>query len=169
MKKLIYAFIIIALGYSALMAEGFEDTETLGVQRNEIQINPQTQEITRIISIGEANYSFDNAKNIRQAITKAELSAKAAISKYLSEDIKTQESQEQLSKILSEQSTGTAENVSQKDVDTLTINTQNSAAAILKGVVTIQTQINKQSKSVRVTLGYNRNAKAKPSKKYEDF
>ena len=168
MKKLLSLLLVCCV--SVGLADDFEDIQTLGVQRNEIVINPETKEITRIISIGEASYHFGDAKDIHQATTKAELSAKAYISKYLSEDIKSQESQEQLSKILSEQSSEGAASVSKKDVDTLTQNISIQSPAILKNVVTIKTQVNKSSKVVRVTLGWNRDAKPKkPSKKYEDF
>ncbi|TLD81472.1 hypothetical protein LS68_000040 [Helicobacter sp. MIT 05-5293] len=172
MKKYLYILIVL-LGTSlnVLQADDFEEIQTLGVQKDEIIINSDTKEITRIISIGEANYHFGDAKDIRQATHKAELSAKAYITKYLSEDIKSQETQEQLSKTLSEQSSKGNANVSKKDIDTLMQNISNDAQAILKGVVTIQTLINKKDKVVRVVVGWNRNqtSKKKPSKKYEDF
>lgn len=170
-KILAQVLLISAFALSLNAEEGFEEIQTLGVQRNEIEINPYTQELTRIVSIGEAQFAFDKPSDIQKAAKVAEMRAKAAISQYLSQEIASQDSIEEITKNLSEQNSSSAEQLSQKSISTLIEKIQNNSQAVLSGIVVLSTQVNKDKKVVRVTLGFNKNNKQNKAKntKYADF
>ncbi len=95
----------------------------------------------QVISVGTGVYDFNDPDDIQDARKEATLRAKAAIAKFLKEDIATQEGMEQASKKIKNMSSdGTTQttSVSKESVKTTMESIRNSANALLTGVVTLQ-------------------------------
>ncbi len=100
----------------------------------------------RIFGKGTGTYDLNDADEIRQATKDAELRAKAAISKFLSEKIKSEESLTNLSKKVKKLSSGVGEKgepsveVSKTDVQVRLERISSNSAAILAGVITLESK-----------------------------
>jgi len=107
-----------------------------------------------ILATGEAELQFGDRKDVRQAISKATMRAKAAISKFMSESIATTETLEEITNTLSANDTTTNTASAQRDVvETYIEGITNSSSTVLTGVVTLMQDINKDAKYVIVTVG----------------
>lgn len=109
----------------------------------------------KIISTGESELRFGDRKDIRQAKKKASMRAKASIAKFLKERLKTSDVQDEMTKTMVKHN-GKSETATRKSVEVLTEKIENSADAILKGVITLMQDINKKEKYVMVKLGMSR-------------
>ena len=113
----------------------------------------------KIIANGEADVAFGDRQDIRQATSKATMRAKANISKFLTERVKSKETLEGMSKTITDkkQSGGQVTiNSAGNTVEAITENISNSADAILKGVIVLEQNINKKEKYVSVRVGMSR-------------
>jgi len=111
-------------------------------------------------AIGVADLNFGDTTDIRQATQKAVLRAKADLSKYLSgEKITSEETSEEITK-LCQTATPDGQNINKestrKIVDTTVQKIVNQTKAILKGVLLLETDVNREQKQVRVTVGVSR-------------
>lgn len=109
----------------------------------------------KLIATAESKIRFGDRSDIRQAKKKASMRAKAMIAKFLKERINSSDVQDNMTKIMAEHN-GTSESETRKEVETLTEKIENSANAILKGVLTLQQKVNKSEKYVMVKLGMSR-------------
>ena len=95
----------------------------------------------QITAVGTGVYDFNDPDDIKDARKEAEMRAKAAIAKFLKEDISTSEGMEEASKkVKSVSSDGQTQksSVSKTTVKTAMESIKNSASALLTGVVILQ-------------------------------
>ena len=95
----------------------------------------------QITAVGTGTYDFNDPDDIKDARKEAEMRAKAAIAKFLKEDISTSEGMEEASKkVKSISSDGQTQStsVSKTSVKTAMESIRNSASALLTGVVVLQ-------------------------------
>jgi len=95
----------------------------------------------QITAVGTGTYDFNDPDDIKDARKEAEMRAKAAIAKFLKEDIASSEGMEEASKkVKSVSSDGTTQStsVSKTSVKTAMESIKNSASALLTGVVVLQ-------------------------------
>ena len=109
----------------------------------------------RIKSIGEADCLICDRQDITTAKRKAELLAKAAIAKFLNERVTSEEVIEEVTKVLSE-TNGQSTSVNRKAIQTSSLTLQNSAQAVLSGVLTLEQRSSPAEKFVSVTVGVSR-------------
>lgn len=110
-------------------------------------------EIRSILSAGEAELMFGDRQDIRIAVKKSTMRAKAAIAKFLTERIKSKDTMDEIIKTVTKKSgQGNSEavrNTVSSQVETIV----NSADRMLTGVVTLLQDINKDEKFVKVVVG----------------
>ena len=125
----------------------------------EILFNSDGSDWEKIMAFGEADLKFGDRTDIRQATKKATLRAKAELSKFMKERISTEETSEEITKLLSK-TTSNGQDVSEENtrkiVDTTIEKIVNQSNAILKGILVLENNINKKNKYVRVTVGVSR-------------
>lgn len=95
----------------------------------------------QITAVGTGVYDFNDPDDIKDARKEAEMRAKAAIAKFLKEDISTSEGMDEASKkVKSVSSDGQTQStsVSKTSVKTAMESIRNSASALLRGVVVLQ-------------------------------
>lgn len=95
----------------------------------------------QITAVGTGGYDFNDPDDIKDARKEAEMRAKAAIAKFLKEDISTSEGMDEASKkVKSVSSDGQTQStsVSKTSVRTAMESIRNSASALLTGVVVLQ-------------------------------
>ena len=115
--------------------------------------------IKSIVASGEAELIFGDRKDERMAMQKATLRAKASISKFMSERLSSEEVMEELSKTVTEATVGGADPAT-STANRQTLSTQsevikNSSDSILKGLITLGSEVNRDNKYVKVVLGTN--------------
>lgn len=115
----------------------------------------ESGEMKSIISSAEAALVFGDRKDIIKAKKKAALRAKAEIAKFLNEKMKSQETIEDMTKTITNQTSAGDINASRKIIEVQTENISSSAEALLKGVVTLLEDVNKDKKYVRIEVGMN--------------
>jgi len=150
------AALFLFTGISSAAEEQVAYTDPTGVS---VEFEPDGSDWKRISSIGEAELTFTDRKDIQNARRKAEMQAKAAISKFLSEKIKSEEVSEELTKTLSDSTlskAGTDKTANRKTVDTLISKISNTSEAILKGVIVIEQNEDVTNKRVTVKVGVSR-------------
>ncbi len=136
MKRMV-VFLLLALCFSSCLVAQIGDIREYpdGVS---IQISEGGYQI---ISVGTGTYDFNDPDDIREAKQDAEKRAKAAIVKFLKEDISTNESLEETSKkvkVLSSENGVQSSNVSKESVKNTMEAIRGSAAGLLTGVVVLQ-------------------------------
>jgi hypothetical protein len=95
----------------------------------------------QITAVGTGTYDFNDPDDIKDARKEAEMRAKAAIAKFLKEDISTQEGMGEASKkvkSVSSDGQNQSTSVSKTSVKTAMESIRNSASALLTGVVVLQ-------------------------------
>ncbi|MBN6710395.1 hypothetical protein JFL47_03985 [Haemophilus haemoglobinophilus] len=113
-------------------------------------------EFARIRAVGEAELEIGDRKDIRTATQKAQMRAKANIAKFLSERVASNEVLDEIEKQVNN-SNGKNKEVSRETLSTYTENIQNSAEALLKGVIATKSEVNKDEKFVSVEMGISLN------------
>jgi|CXWL01.1.fsa_nt_gi hypothetical protein len=108
--------------------------------------------LIRLRAIGESDIPIGDRKDVQRATKVATLKAKAAIAKYLGEDIKTEEAVQQISESI-QQSNGQVSTVSRQDVERLIETICDSSSAFMKGVIILEQQVDPANKRVIVTVG----------------
>lgn len=97
----------------------------------------------QVTAIGTGTYDFNDPDDINGARKEAEMKAKAAIAKFLNEDIKTEEGFAEASKkakTSTSDGTNTTTSVSKTSVKETMTAIQNSASALLSGVVVLKAE-----------------------------
>ena len=106
----------------------------------------------RLKAFGEAEYYIGDRKDIRIARTKAILRAKKNLAYFLNERLKAKDTLMGITKDYTK-SNGMGREVSQKSVETVIENIENSADAILKGLLVLDVKNDTRDKVIIVTLG----------------
>lgn len=115
--------------------------------------------IKSIVASGEAEMIFGDRKDERLALQKATLRAKANISKFMSERLSSEEVMDELSKTATEATAGgpdaATSTATRQTLDTQREVIKNSSDSILKGLITLGSEVNRDNKYVKVVLGTN--------------
>lgn len=111
----------------------------------------------RLLAIGESDLLIGDRKDVQRATKIATMKAKAAIARYLDEEIKTEEVVEQISET-ARQSYGKTAIVSRHDTEKLLETIRNSSAEFLNGIIVLEQNVDQAAKRVIVTVGTDHNA-----------
>lgn len=168
MKKNLFTLSLFALFISTVNAE------TASIDDSSLQTNQMAQtllshqdsvtgviyevdeygQFARIRSTGRAELNIGDQTDIRLALQKAQMRAKASMTKFLTESVT---SNEVIENVVNQ--TNHADNngskATRESVETYMEKIQISASTILKGVITTKTDVNKQDKYVEVEVGYS--------------
>lgn len=112
----------------------------------------------KIQAIGEADLTFGDTTDIRQATKKATLRAKAELAKFMKENLTTEEVSEEITKIIQNISVtlSISGSKARNIIDTTIERISSQSDFILKGVLVIENEVNMQQKRVRVVVGVSR-------------
>ncbi len=127
------------------------------------ELLPDGSDWAKIYSSGEADLKFGDNRDIRMSSKKAVLRAKAELSKFFKEKISTEETLEDITKECLNAAAGAegiTEESTRKTVVTTIERIKNQSDAILRGVVTLETKVDKDNKLVVVKVGISRNSLA---------
>jgi hypothetical protein len=112
----------------------------------------------KIQAIGEADLTFGDTTDVRQATKKATLRAKAELAKFMKENLTTEEVSEEITKIV--QNISVTQSISgskaRNIIDTTIERISSQSDFILKGVLVLENEVNMQEKRVRVVVGVSR-------------
>jgi hypothetical protein len=125
------------------------------------ELLPDGSDWERIFSTGEADLKFGDTRDVRLAKKKAVLRAKAELSKFFKETISTEETIEDITKESLNATAGNqgiSEENTRKTVVTTIERTKNQSDAILKGVIVLETKVDRNDKVVVVKVGLSRNS-----------
>lgn len=111
----------------------------------------------RLLAIGESDLLIGDRKDVQRATKVATLKAKAAIARYLGEEVKAEEVVEQISES-ARQSLGNTTMVSRNDAEKLVETIRNTSAEFMKGIIVLEQNVDQAGKRVIVTVGTNRKA-----------
>lgn len=134
-----------------------EETDSVTGVQYELDENG---EFARIRSTGEAELEFGDRKEIRIAVQKAQMRAKANIAKFLSERVKSDEVIDNMEEVVTSTSSTTDANggkvskqATRETLEKYSERISISAEQILKGVIVTKEDINKDQKYVRIEVG----------------
>lgn len=97
----------------------------------------------------EAYMTIGDRRDEQSCLKKAELKAKAKITQFLKEEIKSEETFSKIEKTLSDTSAGN----SRKIAETITQNISNKAESLLRGVIILESKVFRAQKYCEVTVG----------------
>ena len=106
----------------------------------------------RLRAVGESDLLIGDRKDVQRATKVATLKAKAAIARFLGENVKTEEVVEQISES-AQQSHGNSAVITRTDSEKLVETIRNSAAEFMKGVIVLEQNVDQANKRVIVTVG----------------
>ena len=113
--------------------------------------------IKSIVATGESKLTSGDLNDELSAIKKATLQAKACISEFVSKGLSSDEVMDDLSLIASKTAahgkTATAPSTTRQTLERQKENIRKQSHAILKGLVVLTTEVNKDKKYVKVLLG----------------
>lgn len=172
-KKTILATILLATLTTATVSINAQEIEVLNESENSNQVEAISMAYDEPIGVNKAKISPDGAvlsimatgqaelligdqQDIRIATKKAEMRAKAAITKFLSETISSSDTQDELIDTITSNN-GTESSIAREVVEKMTETVSGNAQAVLKGVVTLKQDVNRDEKFVTITLGFNEN------------
>lgn len=162
MKKIIFA--LSALNLALLLAVSFAEqpqptnisqttSNVMEIEEPNIGANAEFDEngnILRLRAVGQA--VFGDSKDIRLATQKATLRAKENLAKYLNERVNTEETIEEIVNEITK-NTNNQMSATRETITSQVERIQNTADALLKGVIVLKTDVNKAEKIVTVMVG----------------
>jgi len=161
MKKLFWIlfFCLLAMNVFAIEKENitYQPTNTAVYW----ELLPDGSDWERIYSSGEADLKFGDTRDIRMAKKKAVLRAKAELSKFFKEQLSTEETLEDLTKECLNADAGeqgATEKNTRKTVVTTIERIKNQSDAILKGVIILETKVDRDNRVVQVLVGISKNS-----------
>lgn len=143
---------------SAIIANTSEPTiyqDPIGV--NKVKFSPDGTSIQSIMSTGEAELLIGDQQDIRMATKKAELRAKAAIAKFMSETISSSESLQEMTDTMTSTTSNADKSITRDSVEKMTESISSNANELIKGVITLKQDVDRDNKMVVVTVGINEN------------
>ncbi len=120
----------------------------------EVNLNPDGS-IRSIMATGEAELIIGDRKDIRQALQKAEMRAKASIAKFLSESISSSQTLDEITQTITTADSDGDYVATRDTIEKTTESIRNNASEILKGVAVLLQDIDNENKFVLVTVGIN--------------
>lgn len=150
MKKFIFTLSTAILVFNPSLAIANEEVvdSVTGVN---YEVN-ELGEFARIRAVGEAELEIGDRADIRTATQKAQMRAKANIAKFLSERVTSEEVMNNIEKSTTS-TDGDQKQISRETISEYTETIRNSAEALLKGVITTKTDINKDEKYIQIEVG----------------
>lgn len=124
---------------------------------NKVKFSPDGSSIQSIMSTGEAELLIGDQQDIRMATKKAELRAKAAIAKFMSETISSSESLQEMTDTMTSTTSTADKSITRDSVEKMTESISSSANELIKGVITLKQDVDRDNKMVVVTVGINEN------------
>lgn len=109
--------------------------------------------LKKILATGEAELLFGSRKDKRLALRKATMRAKAEISKFLNEKIKSSDTVDEIVKTISKANTKGESSTTRESIENQVETLEIKSKAILRGVVILQQSIDSKEKFVTVTVG----------------
>lgn len=110
----------------------------------------------RLKAVGESRLLIGDRSDVQRGVKVATLKAKAAIARYLSEDVTSEEVLTQTAES-SQTSNGHVSGIARSDAETLTETIKNSSDALLKGIVILEQLVDRDNNRVVVTVGTSEN------------
>lgn len=153
MKKSLLALSVLSLFLVNPIAQAVEEEDKQ--TGTYFEIDDETGELIRIRTEGEAELEFGDRKDIRIATQKATLRAKANLAKFLNERVTAADVLDSMVNTMTT-TTGQSQEAVRETVENYAENIRNSAESILKGVITLKTDVNKDEKYVLVEVGMSR-------------
>lgn len=167
MKKLFTALGVLAIAMIALTSFLTENEVEQTLSQNQV-VQKATNSVTgvvyetdnegrftRIRSAATAELEIGDAKDIRIAIQKATMRAKANIVKFFKEDVTSDEVLDSLEKSKKTNQEKGEENIIRETVESYAAMIKNNASKLLKGVIVTKTSVNKAEKTVEVEVGFS--------------
>ncbi len=127
----------------------------------------QNGEMEKIFASGVANYDFNEGEEINEALSEANMVAKANLAKFLKEGIKSDESIDKITskkKDLTKNGNNIDISVVKKSVKTQTTSIKNQANALLTGVIKVCESNDASMKEIQVVLAVSPKTMAAASK-----
>lgn len=156
MKNIKILTLAVLVGFSMnLFAEESEQNEVYTYESPsgvEVKFD-ENGELKSILATGEADFKFGDSKDIKQATQKATMRAKANIAKFLNEEVKSSEILEEITTTISSDSSSGESEALRDSTEKFVESVSTEANAILNGVVTLKSEVNKEAKIVSVTVG----------------
>jgi hypothetical protein len=124
-------------------------------------------ELEKVFASGVAFYDFDDGGEVTDALKEASMAAKANLSKYMEEEISSDESIDKITskkKEMSKDANGSDVNVLKKSVTIQTMNIKTHSSALLTGVIKICESNDAGKKEVQVVLAVSPKTAASASK-----
>lgn len=149
MKKIFLTLSTIILALSSPYVLATEEVDSVTGVNYEVNENG---EFARIRAIGEAELEIGDRADIRIATQKAQMRAKSNIAKFLSERVNSEEVLDNIEKSMTN-TDGKNKEISRETASKYTETIRNSAEALLKGVITTKTDVNKDEKYVQIEVG----------------
>lgn len=118
----------------------------------EVRFN-EDGEVKSLLATADADYKFGDSKDIKQATQKATMRAKANLSKFLQEEVSTSEVQEEITTTISSDSSEGESSAIRDSVEKFAETVSVESKALLSGVVVLKSEVLKDDKMVRVTVG----------------
>ena len=144
----------------------FNIAGTMGKDGTGVLLNKQG-ELSKIFAAGSVRYDFNDGDEVSDALKEASMLAKSNIAKFMKEEITSSESVEKITAKRKELTKNTKRedvDVVRKTVKTQTLSIQNSAQALLTGVIKVCESNDAKSKEVQVVLALSPKTAAAASK-----
>lgn len=106
----------------------------------------------RLKAVGESRLLIGDRADVQRGIKVATLKAKAAIARYLAEDVSSEEVLTQTAES-TQTSNGQVSGITRSDAEKLTDTIKNSSGALLKGIVVLEQVVEQDNHRVVVTVG----------------
>lgn len=106
----------------------------------------------RLKAVGESRLLIGDRADVQRGVKVATLKAKAAIARYLAEDVSSEEVLTQTAES-TQTSNGQVSGITRSDAEKLTETIRNSSGALLKGIVVLEQLVEQDNHRVVVTVG----------------
>lgn len=140
------AFSLILLIAMPMQTHASSDPEGVSIELDDDNV------FVRLKAVGESRLLIGDRADVQRGIKVATLKAKAAIARYLAEDVSSEEILTETAE--STQATnGHVTGITRNDAEKLTETLKNSSSALLKGIVVLEQLVEPDNHRVVVTVG----------------
>ncbi len=151
--KVVFVLVGLLTGFSIAWADEGVYKDASGVS---IKFDDDGTDWEKIYSVGESTLTFNDANEVSNAKKKATLRAKANISSFLNETIKTESVLNSLTNTVSEVDRDENVTANRKTAEELIERIVQSSSSILKGVITLEEKVDVEKNLVTVMVGVSR-------------
>lgn len=144
--KSISRFLLLLLLVSPMQVYASPDPEGVSIELD------GDNHFVRLKAVGESRLLIGDRADVQRGVKVATLKAKAAIARYLAEDVSSEEILTQTAES-TQTSNGHVSGITRSDAETLTEILKNSSGALLKGIVVLEQLVDQDNHRVVVTVG----------------